>query len=95
MTKDINKEFEEKFGAGPACYTRGICPPQPWEIWNARREGYIAAAVPRDLLIEQLVKALKEAQDRTNQPSFGMGRDIYNITDTALSAAKERGYGEG
>ena len=66
-----------------------------------RQEAYIAAATPRDLLIEQLVKALKAInasiivhEDGCIQTHSETGEALA-AGDAALSAAKERGYGEG
>ena len=74
MSLDINKEFSDWFVAQ--------------ERVPVAAEAYIAAAAPRDLLIAQLVKALKEAQEHMRESGQGETESCA----PALSAAKERGY---
>ena len=97
---DIEKEFQAIYGAEPPHTVYGTIPQgggfrviQHQEnsaeayTWRCKKEGYLAAAAPRDLLIEQLVAALKTCES-------GEDWQLHDekIVDAALSAAKERGY---
>ena len=80
MTIDIEKEFQEQYERIHAKAKTHLC-------GSSVKVGYIAAVAPRDLLIEQLVGALKTCES-------GEDWQLHDekIVDAALSAAKERGY---
>ena len=91
---DINKEFEEAFAKQDAewrtTFSGRVSPERVEAVRVAFKAGYIAAATPRDLLIEQLVKALNHAKG-----VIGVDRSHDDpVVESALSAAKKRGYGD-
>ena len=87
---DINKEFDQWLeGPGDAVVELHLRDnPGMYDEEQAMLKAYIAAATPRDLLIEQLVGALKTCH--YDQKSAWFNADKVSA---ALSAAKERGYG--
>ena len=83
---DINKEFEE--------WERSLIAKcgGPIHSYSAKL-GYIAAAAPRDLLIEQLVKAQRELLTCLEGWTLDdESEKAIKRACAALSAAKARGY---